>query len=110
MASGGRCGRCRVGKELLRVASAVGRAGGGGGDSSLTVNRTTKAGMSAGRHFRILDTQPGGRLLKVDRDPAMNPEQPLGRYFRSVLRLADGDGITPLATPQVAIEVSDLLP
>jgi Uma2 family endonuclease len=50
------------------------------------------------------------RLLEVYRDPAEDPAAPYGWGFRTSVRLAAGDVVSPLGAPGAQIAVADLLP
>jgi Uma2 family endonuclease len=80
-------------------------------DTSLAVDRTTKAGMYARagiQEYWIVNLVD--RLLEVHRDPGMMAEQPLGHDYRSVQCLSVDQMVSPLAAPSAELRVADLLP
>lgn len=80
-------------------------------DTSLSVDRSTKAGLYARAgiaEYWILNLQDG--LLEVHREPALMPEQPLGHQYRIVLRLSADQTVSPIAAPDAVVRVADLLP
>jgi len=80
-------------------------------DTSLAVDRTTKAALYARAgiaEYWILNLPD--RLLEVHRDPALMTEQPLGHQYRTVLRLSAEQSVSPLAAPEAVIRVSEVLP
>lgn len=80
-------------------------------DSSLAVDRTTKANLYARAgvaEYWIINLQD--RTLEVHRQPGPMAEQPLGHAYRHVVCLTESERIAPLAALTVSLLVSDLLP
>jgi Uma2 family endonuclease len=78
-------------------------------DDSLFYDTTTKAEVYAAAGFAdywVIDL-PNRRLL-VFRDPS--PVAAVGTAYRTHLTLGPADSVAPLAAPQAAIPVADLLP
>lgn len=50
------------------------------------------------------------RMIEAGREPAASESYPLGWGYRLVTVLGPTDSVSPLAAPQAAISVSDLLP
>ena len=79
-------------------------------NSSLAIDRTEKAGLyaSAGiEDYWIVNLVDG--VLEVHRDPVADQQQPFGHTYRSVRTLQPTDAVSPLASPDAAILVRDLL-
>lgn len=80
-------------------------------DTSLTYDRTTKAGLYARAgvaEYWILNLCD--RLLEVHREPGPMTEQPLGFSYRLITRYCETDTVVPLAAPLAPMRVADLLP
>lgn len=80
-------------------------------DSTLAYDRSTKAALYARAgvpEYWIVNLPDG--VLEVHRQPAPMADQPLGHHYRSITRLTPNDTLSPLARPDVNIEVSTLLP
>ena len=80
-------------------------------DSSLQVDRRTKAGIYARAdiaEYAILNVK--GRKLELRRSPKTMPDEPLGFGYAETITLNDKQTWTPLAAPQAAIPVASLLP
>lgn len=80
-------------------------------DTTLDFDRTTKAAAYAQAgiaDYWIVNLVE--RILEVYRQPTSMPGQSLGFHYRSILRLAEGESISPLSAPNATIAVADLLP
>jgi Uma2 family endonuclease len=80
-------------------------------DSSLTYDRTRKAGYYARAgiaDYWIINLIE--RQLEIRRHPVSDPAQPEGFRYADVTILAENDSATPLALPEARIDVRDLLP
>ena len=79
-------------------------------NTTLAFDRSDKASLYAS--FGIEDywiINLVDRVLEVRRDPAVDDQQPFGHTYRSVRTLQPTDTISPLAAPDSAIPVNDLL-
>lgn len=80
-------------------------------DSSLAYDLTTKASLYAradvGEYWivNLVD-----HILEVHREPIPMTGRPYGCYYRTVTRYGASDSIAPLAAPNQALAVVDLLP
>jgi Uma2 family endonuclease len=80
-------------------------------DTSLVYDRGRKGSLYASAGTRdywivnLVDNQ-----VEVYRDPVPDPLAPLGFRYSSRTDLHGGDSVSPLALPQTAIPVADLLP
>ena len=80
-------------------------------DTTLASDRTLKAGLYAQagiEEYWILNL--ADRTLEVHRQPAPMSERPLGHYYRSVVQYTSEESVSPLAAPDYAVAVADLLP
>lgn len=80
-------------------------------DSSLFTDTTTKAELYATANvpeYWVIDLEH--RLLLVFRDPVPLPHGLGATAYRTHLRLAETDTVSPLAAPGATIKVADLLP
>lgn len=80
-------------------------------DTSLPIDTGVKAQLYAIAgiaDYWVVDLN--NRLVIVHRDPRPDPASPSGASYRTVTSLTAGQGVTPLATPQATVNVSDLLP
>jgi Uma2 family endonuclease len=80
-------------------------------DSTLAYDRGRKASLYAMRgvgDFWIVN-MPDGQL-EVHRDPRPDAAQPFGYGYASQEILQSGSVVSPLAAPQIAISVADLIP
>lgn len=80
-------------------------------DSSLAIDRTTKASLYARagiQEYWILNLV--SCELEVHREPGMDPEQPLGHSYRRVTHLPLDEAVSPLAAPDAIIRVLDVMP
>ena len=78
-------------------------------DSSLTLDRTEKAGLYARAgiaDYWILNLAE--RVLEVHREPTSESTAPYGWRYRLIQRLAAGDVVSPLAAPRSQIPVARL--
>ena len=79
--------------------------------SSLTYDRTLKASLYASKGIddywllNLIDHQ-----LEIHRDPMPDVSEPYAFSYKDITILKAGDSTSPLAAPQVAISVADLLP
>lgn len=80
-------------------------------DTTVRYDRTVKAGLyaRAGIEDYWLLNLPE-RDLEIHRDPGPVAEQPFGYHYGSVTRHPDSAVVRPLAAPEAAIAVADLLP
>ncbi len=80
-------------------------------DTTLATDRTLKAGLYAqagiGEYWIV---NLADRTLEVHRQPAPMSERPLGHYYRSVVQYTSEESVSPLAAPDHAVAVADLLP
>jgi Uma2 family endonuclease len=80
-------------------------------DSSLAYDRGRKGSLYAAAAIRdywivnLVDNQ-----VEVYRDPVLDPQGPHGWRYSNHIDLRGGDSVSPLALPQTAIPVADLLP
>jgi len=80
-------------------------------DTTLAFDRTFKAGQYARAGIAELwIVNLRDRVLEVFRQPAPMADQPLGHHYRSVTRHTDEETVAPLAAPDAAVGVADLLP
>ena len=80
-------------------------------ESSLRNDRTTKGGLYAmGGIADYWIVNLVDRVVEVHRDPVRMADQPFGHHYRSVTRHPEAATITPLAAPDAAIPVAELLP
>jgi len=80
-------------------------------DTTLGFGRTFKAGQYARANIAeswIVNLRD--RVLEVFRQPAPMADQSLGHHYRSVTRHTDQEAVAPLAAPDTAVRVADLLP
>jgi Uma2 family endonuclease len=80
-------------------------------DTSLELDRAHKG--SAYARAQVLDywiVNLVDDVLEVCRDPIADPGAPFGWRYGSIVRLAPGESISPLAAPQARVRVADLLP
>jgi len=80
-------------------------------DTSLRDDRTVKAGLYAQAgiaEYWVVDLV--GRAVDIHRDPVPMVDQPFGHHYRSVARHSEGATVSPLAAPEAAIPVAELLP
>jgi Uma2 family endonuclease len=80
-------------------------------DSSLAFDTTDKAGIYAASNisdYWVVDLV--NRQVIVFRNPQPDPTHPLGHGYASKTIFASGSSVSPLAAPQAAIAVADLLP
>jgi Uma2 family endonuclease len=80
-------------------------------DSTLASDRKTKASLYAQAgivDYWVLNLTD--RVLEVYRDPAPLSGYPFGHYYRSITTYPDTASIAPLAAPEHAIAVADMLP
>ncbi len=80
-------------------------------DTTLTFDRTTKAGLyaSAGvREYWIINLRD--RVLEVLREPAPMGDQPFGHHYLSVTRYTESQTVSSLLAPDHAVPIADLLP
>lgn len=80
-------------------------------DSTLLTDQTTKAAVYARAgipDYWIVNIP--GRMLEVYHDPAAMPGQPLGHHYRSITRYGEDGIVSPLAAPESAVSVANLLP
>jgi Uma2 family endonuclease len=80
-------------------------------DSMLSYDRNRKASLYAAggiQDYWIVNLVD--RQLEVRRIPVQDPGQPFGARFASATVHQPGDRVAPLAAPQSAIAVADLLP
>ena len=80
-------------------------------DSSLGFDRTVKGSVYARagvRDYWIVNVTE--RTLEVYREPVRDPAAPWGWSYRSVRTLRAGATVTPLALPDVRIDVATLVP
>jgi Uma2 family endonuclease len=80
-------------------------------DTTLEFDRITKAGLYARagvEEYWIVNLID--RVLEAHRHPAPMSGKPLGHYYRSVTQYAQTDAISPLAAPDCAVAIADLLP
>jgi Uma2 family endonuclease len=80
-------------------------------DSSLTYDTGPKAHLYAAAgiaDYWVIDVN-GGHLV-VFRDPVADAAAPRGFRYNSVLTLARGQSVNPLAAPTAVVQVADLLP
>lgn len=80
-------------------------------DTSLPYDTTTKAELYATGgilDYWILDVS--GRELLVFRDPVSLPKGLGATAYRTHLKYGENDTLTPLAAPNAAVKVADLLP
>jgi len=80
-------------------------------DTTLAYDRGVKASLYASvgiPDYWILNLRD--RVLEVLRDPEPEVMAPFGYRYRTSLRFAEGDAVTPLQAPGHAIAVADLLP
>jgi Uma2 family endonuclease len=78
-------------------------------DSTLMLDRQIKGALYARAgiaDYWIINVKD--RMLEVYREPSVTPSG--SHYYRSIMRLTEGDTISPLAAPDSAIAVADLLP
>jgi Uma2 family endonuclease len=79
-------------------------------DSTLRVDRTTKAGIYARAgipEYWIIDLN--ARTLLVHRQPIPMRGLPLGHYYADVAEYAETETIAPLAAPDTPIAIADLM-
>jgi len=80
-------------------------------ESSLRNDRTTKGGLYAmGGIADYWIVNLVDRVVEVHRDPVRMAGQPFGHHHRSVTRHPEAATITPLAAPDAAVRVAELLP
>jgi Uma2 family endonuclease len=80
-------------------------------DTSLATDTGEKAQLYAAANitdYWVIDLN--NQVVVVHRDPQPDPASPSGSTYATVTRLATGQTITPLAAPQTAVAVADLLP
>jgi Uma2 family endonuclease len=80
-------------------------------DTSLELDRAHKG--SAYARAQVLDywiVNLVDDVLEVYRDPIADSGAPFGWRYASIVRLAPGESISPLAAPQARVRVADLLP
>jgi Uma2 family endonuclease len=80
-------------------------------DTSLATDTGEKAQLYAAAgmaDYWVIDLN--NRLAIVHRDPRPDPASPSGAAYATVTRLAAGQTVSPLAAPQAAVAVADLLP
>ena len=80
-------------------------------DTTLSFDRLTKASLYAQADiadYWVLNLTD--RVLEVHRNPAPLSGYPFGHFYRSITTYPDTASIAPLATPDQAIVVADLLP
>lgn len=80
-------------------------------DTTLATDHTLKAGLYAqagiGEYWIV---NLADRTLEVHRQPAPMSERPLGHYYRSVVQYTSEQSVSPLAAPDHAVMVADMLP
>lgn len=80
-------------------------------DTTLTFDRTTKAGLYASAaipEYWIVNLQD--RVLECHREPGPMPDQPFGHHYRSITRYSEGSAMAPAASAGRHVAVADLLP
>ena len=80
-------------------------------DTSLRYDTTVKLGVYAAggiADYWVLDVN--ARQLLVYRDPKPDPSQTHGHGYATQLTLGPNDTVAPLAAPNAAVKVADLLP
>lgn len=80
-------------------------------DTSLATDTGEKAQLYAAAgiaDYWVIDLN--NQLVIVHRDPRPDPTSPSGAAYATITRLAAGQTIVPLAAPQAAVAVGDLLP
>lgn len=80
-------------------------------DTTPANDRAFKAGLYARagvREYWIVNL--ADRTLEVHRQPAPMSERPLGHGWRSVVQYTSEQSVSPLAAPNYAVAVADLLP
>jgi Uma2 family endonuclease len=80
-------------------------------DTSLRYDTTVKLGVYAAggiAEYWVLDVN--ARQLLVFRDPKPDPAQTHGHGYATQLALGPTDSVSPLAVPNAAVKVADLLP
>lgn len=80
-------------------------------DTTLGYDRHRKAALYAEAgiaDYWVLDLN--ARCLEVHRDPGPMPHGKHGYGYKTILRCAEGESVSPLRTPDAVIRVSDLLP
>jgi Uma2 family endonuclease len=80
-------------------------------DTTLSYDRGRKAGLYArGGIADYWIVNLSERLLEVHRLPTVIRGRPLGHGYQSITRLDETQSVSPLAAPDIAILVADLLP
>jgi len=80
-------------------------------DTTLAFDRRGKASLYARagiQEYWVVNLPE--QQVEVHRDPRPNPDMPLGYGYAQITFHKAGDAISPLATPDAAIPVADLLP
>jgi Uma2 family endonuclease len=80
-------------------------------DTSLAIDTGVKAQLYAAAgiaDYWVVDLN--NRLVIVHRDPQPDPASPSGAAYGTVTPMGPGQTVAPLAAPQAAVNVGDLLP
>jgi Uma2 family endonuclease len=80
-------------------------------DTTLTKDRGRKASLYAKAgipDYWIVNLRE--RCVEVHREPAQDPKQPFGWRYTLIRIVPEGGTVSPLAKPEAAVRVADLLP